>query len=118
MTAHARATDPAPSKRAAASIPDDSDCIERVKRCVIGAREFNQPQIESMMATLPIGLRTNGERWSGQRVRGCMAELERAGFITLIDDTLKHSLYRYNPKWNQPEPVEAEPVKQVQRAMF
>ena len=35
MTAHTRSSDPTTSHRAAASIPDDSDCIERVKRCVI-----------------------------------------------------------------------------------
>ena len=107
MGAQARAADKPTSHRAAASIPDDSDCIERVKRCVIGAREFTQQAIVSMMTTLPIGLRPNGERWSGQRVRGCIAELERIGFVKVIDNSGKYAVYQWV---RTPTPVEPQPA--------
>lgn len=118
--AHARTTDRATSQRAAASIPDDSDCIERVKRCVIGAREFVQSAIVGMMNTLPIGLRTNGARWSEQRVRGCIADLEKIGFVKVVDNTGKYAVYRYDPKWDlKPGEPEPEPVeKRTQASMF
>jgi len=105
MTANARLTDKPTSQRAAESIPDDSDCIERVKRCVIGAREFTQPSIEAMMRTLPIGLRANGKRWSDQRVRCCIADLEKLGIVRVIDDSGSHARY----EWVRPKPVIIEP---------
>ena len=115
MTANARLTDKPTSQRAAESIPDDSDCIERVRKCVIGAREFNQPSIVAMMATLPIGLRANGKRWADQSVRRCIKELEVAGIVRVIDDSGSHARY----EWVRPKPVVIEPpVKTHQTSMF
>jgi len=115
MTANARLTDKPTSQRAAESIPDDSDCIERVRRCVIGLREFRQPDIELQMRTLPIGLRANGKRWSDQRVRCCIADLEKLGVVRVIDDSGSHARY----EWVRPKPVVVEPpVKTHQTSMF
>lgn len=120
--AFARTDDRATSQRAAASIPTEArdknaptpELKAAVTACIetTPSREFNQPQIVALMNTTANGIRPdNGERWSEQRVRGCLKWMEVHGLTVEIDDTQKYSRFRYVAK------VEVE-TKAIQREMF
>lgn len=123
MTAHARASDPAPSKRAAERInsvdpnkPSD-ELKAAVMVCMRSAQtkvgSFCRRDIESLMAFSDAGKRgESDERWSSESVRRCYVWLVRQGDLLLIDDSGAHERHRLKP-----EPVEAEPAK-TQRSFF
>jgi len=100
MSATTRANGKATSKRAAESINAHDPAASRkaVLSCLPLHGDFTQPAIEALMRTLPQCEKPNGGRWSDNRVRGILAELEREGLIEMLpDDGGSHSRFRLKP---------------------
>lgn len=102
----ARTTDGPASHRAAATIPQDEtdknkptpELLAAVLMCLPVHGDWNQPQIEALMRSTPAGIRPdNGERWSDQRVRGCLKWLETQGRTEITDDNGRHTRFRLKP---------------------
>lgn len=120
----ARTTDGAASHRAAASIPivardknaPTPELLAAVLLCLPRTGDFTQPQVEALMRMTPAGIRPdNGERWSDQRVRGCLKWLEDQGRTEIADDGGRYTRFRcVTPKPREPQPE----VKAVQTSMF